>query len=48
MRDYIGLEAWLLLPQDLRYELKEEPELADYSFVYRDKRKSKAQVCIKK
>ncbi len=48
MRDYIGLEAWLLLPQDLRYELKEEPELVDYSFVYRDKRKSKAQVCIKK
>ncbi len=48
MRDYIGVEAWLLLPQDLRYELKEEPELPEFSFIYRDKRKSKAQVCIKK
>ncbi len=48
MRDFIGLEAWLLLPKDLRYELKEEPELPEFSFVYRDKLKSKAQVVIKK
>jgi len=47
MRDYIGLEAWLLLPPDLRYELKDEPALTEFSFVYRNKLKLKAQVVVK-
>ncbi len=47
MRDYIGLEAWLLLQPDLRYELKEERELTEFSFVYRNKLKLKAQVVVK-
>jgi len=47
MRDFIGLEAWLLLEPDLRYELKEEPALNEFSFVYRDKLKRKAQVVRK-
>lgn len=36
LRDFIGNEAWQLLPQDKRRLLQNEPELGKFGFIYRN------------
>jgi len=44
LRDWLGVEAWLLLPKDKRKEMKNYENLPDHSFVYRKQSESKAQI----
>ena len=46
LRNYVGIESWLLLTQDRREELINEPNLSVGSYVYRDLKKSRAQVFV--
>jgi hypothetical protein len=36
LRDFIGTEAWLLLPKDKRRFLQDKPELQKFGFIYRN------------
>jgi hypothetical protein len=48
LRDYLGMEAWLLLPKDKRKFLFSEKykDLPQHSFIYRNQNESKPQVKI--
>lgn len=48
LRDYVGMEAWLLLSKDKRKMLYSEkyPELPQHSFIYRNQNESRPQVKI--
>ena len=36
LEGYLGSDVWVLMPPDKRHKLKEEPQLPDYTFFYRD------------
>jgi len=36
LEGYLGHDVWILMPQDKRHRLKDEPELEEHSFFYRD------------
>jgi len=36
LEGYLGSDVWILMPRDKRHKLKEEPELPEHTFFYRD------------
>ncbi len=46
LHDYIGIESWLLVTQDRRNELQAEPDLPVGSYIYRDLKKTQAEVFV--
>ena len=44
LEGYLGEDVWILLPQDKRHKLKEEAELPEHTFFYRDMDKSEGVI----
>ena len=36
LEGYLGSDVWILMPRDKRHKLREEPELPEHTFFYRD------------
>jgi len=44
LEGYLGEDVWILLPQDKRHKLKDEAELPEHTFFYRDMDKSEGVI----
>ena len=44
LEGYLGSDVWILMPRDKRQKLKEEAELPEHTFFYRDMDKSEGVI----
>ena len=44
LEGFLGSDVWILMPKDKRHKLKDEPELPEHTFFYRDMDKSEGVI----
>ena len=44
LEGYLGDDVWILMPKDKRHKLRDEPELPEHTFFYRDMDKSEGVI----
>ena len=44
LEGYLGEDVWILMPKDKRHKLRDEPELPEHTFFYRDMDKSQGMI----